>query len=121
MTPAVIGRDERIVSLIGLTVEANILTGVIITGYGIERDSGVKRLNPFLPERLRQEIEESLAFDGLTNSSLVHAHLAFARIMQEEGRQLAARHGFDYPAKLESTAIEYTMHELATMGIVEWG
>lgn len=121
LTPAVIGRDERIVSLIGLTVEVNLLTDVIITGYGIERDSGVKRLNPFLPAALRQEIEEALAFDGLTNSSLAQAHLALARIMQEEGRQLAARHGFEYPIKIETAALEYTMNELANIGVVEWG
>ena len=119
LTPAVIGRDERIVALMGLTIEVNILTEVIITGYGIPRDSGVKRLNPFLPEKLRLEIEEALAFDGLTNSSLVQAHLALARTMQEEGRQLATRHGFDYPVALETAALDYTARELAMLGVVE--
>jgi hypothetical protein len=121
LSPAVIGRDERIVALIGLTIMVNILTDVIITGYGIARDSGMKRLNPFLPEELRQEIEESLALDGLINSSLAQATLTLARIMQEEGRQLAARHGFEYPIEIETAALEYTMRELANIGVVEWG
>ena len=120
LTPAVIGRDERIVSLFGLTVEVNLLTDVIISGYGIARDSGVKRLNPFLPDEVRIEIEEALAFDGLTNGSLAQAHLALARIMQEEGRQLAHRHGFTYPVEVETAALEYTMRELAALGLVTW-
>jgi hypothetical protein len=118
LTPPVIGRDERIISLTGLAIESNILTDVIIQGYGIPRDSGVKRLNPFLPDALRQRIEEALALNGLTQSSLVQAHLALARIMQSEGRQIAARHYFDYPIELESAALEYAMQELAAMGVM---
>jgi hypothetical protein len=119
--PAVIGRDERIVALMGLSIEVTLLTDVIINGYGIERDSGVKRLNIFLPEELRIEIEEALAFDGLTNLSLAQAQLALARIMQEEGRQIATRHKFEYPVELETAALDYTARELAAIGIVEWG
>jgi hypothetical protein len=104
--------------LTGLAIESNILTDVIIQGYAIPRDSGVKRLNPFLPDALRQRIEEALALNGLTQSSLVQAHLALARIMQSEGRQIAARHYFDYPIELESAALEYAMQELAAMGVM---
>jgi hypothetical protein len=121
LTPAVIGRDERIVALMGLGIEVNILTDVLITGYGIERDSGVKRLNAFLPESLRLEIEEALALEGLTPISLAQAHLSLANIMHVEGRQIAARHGFDYPVELENAALEYTMNELSGVGIFEWG
>ena len=118
LTPAVIGREEHIVSLFGLGIEVNILSDVIINGYEVARDSGVKRLNPFLPATLRTKIEAALALDGLTNSSLVQAHLALARIMQEEGRKLATRHGFAYPVELETAALEYTMRELAMVGVV---
>lgn len=118
LTPPVIGRDERIVSLTGLAIESNILTDVIIQGYGIPRESGVKRLNPFLPNKLRQEIEAALDLNGLTISSLAQAHLALARIMQTEGRQIATRHHFDYPTELENAALEYTMQELAALGVV---
>jgi len=120
LLPTAIGRDERIVSLYGVNIEVTILTDVLISGYGIERDSGVKRLNPFLPEELRIEIEEALALEGLTRNSLAHCSLALARIMQEEGRQIAARHGFEYPVELESAVLEYTTAELALLGMLEW-
>jgi hypothetical protein len=120
LSPSVLGRDERIVSLIGLSITVNILTDIIIVGYGIPRDSGMKRLNPFLPAELRQEIEEALAFDGLTNSALAQATLTIARIMQEEGRQIAKQRGFEYPVEIETAALEYTMSELAMLGVVEW-
>ena len=120
LTPTAIGRDERIVSFFGISIDVMILTDVLISGYEIPRDSGVKRLNPFLPEGLRIEIEEALTFDGLTNNSLAQATLALARIMQVEGRQIASRHGFDYPAELETAVLEYVMPELAAIGIVDW-
>jgi Nucleotidyltransferase domain len=119
MTPVVAGRDERIVGLFGLTVEVNILTDVLISGYGIARDSGVKRLNPFLPEALRAEIEAALDWNGLTKRNLADAHLALARIMQREGRELATRHGFTYPLEIETAALQYTMRELAAVDVVE--
>jgi predicted nucleotidyltransferase len=124
LLPAVIGRDERIVTLVGLTVEVNILTDVLISGYGIAHDSGVKRLNPFLPEEARLEIENALAFsslnnEGLTNKGLADAHLALAQIMQEQGRQLATRHGFEYPTAVEDAVLQYTLNELTSLGIVD--
>ena len=117
LTPTVIGRDERIISLVGLTVEVNILTDLLITGYGIARDSGVKRLNPFLPPALRPQIEAALALQGLTQAGLAQAHLALARIMQAEGRHLATRHGFAYPVELEQAVLDYVTRELAAIGI----
>lgn len=119
LLPAVIGRQELIVSQQGLTVEVNVLTDVIILGEEIERDSGVKRLNPFLPDDQRQAIEAALALDGLTPQSLVNAHLALARIMQRTGRAIAARHGIDYPTDVENAALTYVERELAPLGLVE--
>ncbi len=117
LVPVVAARQERLIGLFGLTVEVNILTDVIISGYGIARDSGVKRLNPFLPDALRTEIEAALSWNGLTDGNLVNAHLALARIMQREGRKLAERYGFAYPAELETAALEYTERELAALGV----
>ncbi len=119
LTPAVIGRKELIVSQQGLAVEVSLLTEVILLGEEVERDSGVKRLNPFLPDDLRQEIEAALALDGLTQRSLVAAHLALARIMQRTGRALAARHGIDYPSEVENAALTYVERELAPLGLVD--
>jgi hypothetical protein len=119
LTPAVIGREEYIVAVVGLTVEVNLLTDVVITGYGIPRDSGVKRLNPFLPAGLRAEIEGALAFGALTGKSLTAAHLALARIMMREGRQLATQHGFAYPFKVEEAALGYIRRELLPLDMVD--
>lgn len=119
LTPVAIGRDERLVSLFGITIEFNILSDVIISGYGIARDSGVKRLNPFLPEELRAKIEDAVNFDGLTIPSLIRANFALARIMQEEGRKIAAQLGFEYPAAVERAALDYTKEELALLGYAE--
>ena len=119
LTPVVAGRDELLVGLFGLNIDVTVLTDVLITGYGIPRDSGVKRLNPFLPDALRIEIEEAVSIDGLTVNSLVRATLALAHIMQREGRKIATRHGFAYPAEIEKTAMDYAVSELTALGVVE--
>lgn len=119
LLPSVIGRDELIVSVQGLTIEVNHLIDVIILGGEIERDSGVKRLNPFLPDEQRQAIEAALALDGLDQQSLVNAHMALARIMQRIGPALAAHHGIDYPTDVENAALAYVERELAPLGLVE--
>ena len=105
LLPVVIGRDEKIVSFWGLSVEVNILTNVLIKGYRVARDAGVKKLNAFLPAETRTEIEGALALDGLTSSSLVTAHLALAGIMQQHGPAIAQAHGFAYPAVLEEVVL----------------
>ena len=79
----------------------------------------MKRLNPFLPDALRVEIEQAVSIQGLTVASLTQATLALARIMQREGRLLAARHSFEYPEELETAALAYTKGELAALGVVE--
>lgn len=119
MTPVVAGRNELLVGLFGLNIDVTVLSDVLITGYGIARDSGVKRLNPFLPDALRVEIEQAVSIQGLTVASLTQATLALARIMQREGRLLAARHSFEYPEELETAVLAYTKGELATLGVVE--
>jgi Streptomycin adenylyltransferase len=118
LLPVAIGRDELIVSRFGIAIEVNILTDVIILGYGIPRDSGVKRLNPFLPEPLRAKIEAALALAEMNTTSLTQSNLALVRIMQEEGRKIADLHGFEYPLAVERAALEYAMHEVALLGIV---
>lgn len=117
LTPSVVGRGERLVGVFGLGIEVTILTDVIIGGYGIARDSGVKRLNPFLPDGLRQRLEEAVAMDGLTDNGLLQAHMALAGIMQDEGRKIAERHGFDYPSDVETAALAYTKQEMSALGM----
>lgn len=114
--PSVVGRSELIVGFQGLSVEVGILTNVLLLGYGIERDRGVKNLNQFLPESCRAEIESAISMKGLTRESLMDANLALARLMARYGREFAATHRFDYPIELETAVMGYVHQELQLLG-----
>jgi hypothetical protein len=115
MLPVVLGRDERIVGHMGLTVEQGILVNVLLDGYAIPRDAGVKKLNPFLPVDLRRAVEDALSMPGLTLPALARAHLALAHIMQAHGPLIAQRHGFDYAQEIEYRVLTYVNQELARL------
>ena len=117
LVPVVAGREEHLVGFMGLNVEQGILVNVLLDGYGIARDAGVKKLNPFLPAELRDALEAALTMSDLSTRSLVTAHLALATIMQTHGPIIAARHGFAYPQALETSVLAYVDHELATLGL----
>ncbi len=117
LLPPVVGRKELIVSFAGLMVETNILTDVLISGYDIARDSGVKRLNAFLPDHTQQSIEDALLMQDLSQVSLAEAHMKLARIMTEHGRTIAAKHSYAYPDELEAAVLGYVYKELALLGI----
>lgn len=119
LTPAVTGRAELIIGVMGLGVEINLLTELLLTGYGIVRDTGVKNLNRFLPDDARQAIEAALTLDGLSQASLVQAHLSLARIVQKEGRTIAEKHQFAYPDALEAAVLRYVGQELTQLGLGE--
>lgn len=117
MLPAVIGRREYIVSFQGLNVELNLLLDILLRGSSVVRDTGVKRLNRYLPESLRTEIEAALALDGLSVEGLVRAHLALADILRVHGRTLAQSWDFAYPFELEEAALRYVADELGLLGL----
>lgn len=117
LLPSVIGRNELIIGLVGLTVEVNLLTEVLINGYEIARDSGVKRLNPFLPLDVQQAIESAVSTPGLSQASLAQAHLGLATIMREHGRIIASKHGYAYPQELEAAVIRYVQQELDLLSL----
>lgn len=117
LLPPVIGRNELIVALTGLTIETNILTDVLILGYGIVRESGVKRLNAFLPDHTQLAIEEALSMQGLSQRSLVAAQMKLVHMMQEHGRIIARKHSYAYPSELESAVLDYVFRELIHLGL----
>lgn len=117
LLPSVIGRNELITAFLGLTIETNLITDIILTGYGIARDCGVKNLNQFLPPELRQAIEAALSLQGLPPTSLTKAHLGLARIVQQQGHILAAKHQYAYPDGLEAAVLTYVSQELALLGL----
>lgn len=117
LTPAVAGRQELIVGLFGLGIEVNLLADILLSGYGIVRNRGVKNLNGFLTADVRQEIEQAISMQGLSQESLVRAHLALAGVAQTHGRIIAARHHFEYPVELERAVLDYVHKELALLAI----
>ena len=117
LVPVVAGREEHIVGFMGLNVEQGILVNVLLDGYGIARDAGVKKLNPFLPAELRRALEDALTMPDLSTGSLVTAHLALATIMRTHGPVIAARHGIVYPQALEESVLAYVDQELAALGL----
>lgn len=119
LLPSVIGRHELITAFLGLSVETNLVTDILLTGYGIARDHGVKNLNQFLPQDLRQAIEAVLSLHGLSPTSLTRAHFGLARIVQQQGRLIADKHHYEYPERLEAAVLAYVSKELALLGLHE--
>jgi hypothetical protein len=115
LLPTVAGRQEYIVAFQGLNVELNLLLEILQRGHEVVREAGVKRLNDSLPGTTRAEIEAALALARLDRAALVAAHLKLADIVRVEGRQLAARWGFVYPAALEEAVLSYVARELAQL------
>lgn len=117
LSPSVLGRAELITAFFGLGIMSTLLADVLIAGYEIPRDSGVKRLNDYLPGHLRTEIEAALDLHGLHAQEQLRATLALAAVMQREGRSVAARHGLVYPAELEAAVLDYVGREMALLGL----
>jgi predicted nucleotidyltransferase len=112
LLPTVIGREERIVAFQGLNVELNLLINILFKGYRIERDAGIKKLNAFLPEEARTEIEQALSTVHISDGGLAPAHISLARLTAKYGRIAAGNYGFEYPDRLEAAVVKYVYAEL---------
>ncbi len=112
LLPAGVGRSELIIGVFGLGIEINLLSEILLSGYGITRDRGVKHLNEYLPGDSRHQLEAALSMNGLTVAAMAKAHLALARIVQQEGPNIAQRHGFAYPIALERAVLAYVQAEM---------
>jgi len=112
LLPTVIGRRELLVAFTGLNVELGLITEILMAGYGVQRERGVKILNPYLGDTRCAELEAALQLNGLTVESLVVANRALAEIVRTQGPLIARRHGFVYPATLEKAVLRYVAHEL---------
>ena len=117
LLPSVVGREEFITGFMGLTVEVNLLVDVLLSGYTIARNRGVKNLNQFLPTDIRHVLEAALSMDALSAASLAQAHLTLSQIMQQHGPLIAAQHEYAYPTDLEGAVLRYVHHELALLGL----
>jgi hypothetical protein len=117
LTPSVVGRDELLVSLSGLGLEVKLLTDILVDGYEAPRDSGVKKLNAFLPGETREALESALHRIEMTQRSMAASHLQLAAILREHGPIIAERQSFAYPHELEQAVLAHVAYELKLIGI----
>ena len=115
--PTVLGREEHIAGFMGTTFVVMSLTEVLIIGNGKQRDRGVKNINDFLPEVLREEIETALTIQSVNRESIARVHLRLATIMQRCGPDIAKQHGATYPFALEKAVLSYVARELQVLGL----
>ena len=115
--PTVLGREERIAGFMGTTFAVMSLTEVLIVGSGNQRDRGVKNINAFLPQVLREEIEDALTMPSINRESIAKAPLRLSAIMQRYGPDIAKQHGVIYPLPLEKAVLNYIARELKILGL----
>ena len=115
--PTVLGRDEYISGFMGSTFLVMSLTEVLIIGNGNQRDRGVKNINAFIPQALREEVETALPAQSLNRESIAKANLRLTAIMQQHGPDIAEQHGVVYPLALEKAVLNYISRELQILGL----
>ena len=115
--PTVLGREERIAGFMGTTFAVMSLTEVLIIGSGNQRDRGIKNINAFLPQVLREEIEAALTLPSLNREGIAKAPLRLAAIMRRYGPDIAKQHEVIYPFALEKAVLNYVSRELQILGL----
>ena len=115
--PTVLGREECIAGFMGTTFAVMSLTEVLIIGSGNQRERGVKNINAFVPQVLREEIETALRMQSINRESIAKAHLRLAAIMQRLGSDIAKQYGVIYPLALEKAVLNYISRELQILGL----
>lgn len=115
--PTVLGREEYIAGSMGTTFVVMSLTEVLIIGNGKQRDRGVKNINIFIPQAIREEIETALTTQSIDRESIAKAHLRLANIMQRCGPDIAEQYGLIYPFALEKAVVNYVSRELQVLGL----
>lgn len=115
--PTVLGREERIAGSMGTTFAVMSLIEVLIIGSGNRRDRGVKNINAFVPDVIREDIEAALTLQRLNREGIAKVHLRLAAIMQRDGPDIAKQHGVVYPLALEKAVLSYISRELQILGL----
>ncbi|MDE0683865.1 MAG: hypothetical protein OXI63_13185, partial [Candidatus Poribacteria bacterium] len=113
----VLGREEHIAGFMGTTFVVMSLTEVLIIGNGKQRNRGIKNINAFIPQVIREEIETALTMEGTDRESIAKAHLRLTTIMQRWGPDIAEQHGLTYPFALEKAVLNYVSRELQILGL----
>ncbi len=117
MLPVVIGRDERVKGVVGSALAADALAEALVYGGSGSRNAGVKRLNEFIPDTWREELEEALLDAGSARVDIANTQLRLAALMQQHGRAVAARHAVEYPEAFEAAAVRYVRADLERLDV----
>jgi predicted nucleotidyltransferase len=117
LLPAVLGRNETLVAVQGLSTELGLITELLIAGSETRRDRGVRNLNAYLPPETRRRLEHTAALPNLSLQALADAHLSLATLVHIEGPALAERFSFAYPEALEETVTTCVQAELQLLGL----
>lgn len=115
--PTALGREEYISGFMGTTFAVMSLIEILIIGSGNQRDRGIKNINAFLPQVLREEIEEALTMPSINREDIAKAPLRLTAIMQRYGPDIAKQHGVVYPLALEKAVLNYISKELQILGL----
>ena len=115
--PTVLGREERIAGFMGTTFAVMSLTEVLIIGSGKQRDRGVKNINAFVSQVLREEVEDALTMPSVSREGIAKAHLRLTAMMQRYGPDIAKQHDAVYPLALEKAVLNYVSRELRILGL----
>jgi predicted nucleotidyltransferase len=102
----VLGRDERIVANQGIGVVREQLVALMLAERGVRRNSGVKRLNPFLSDEQRATLE-SIPTAGTDPADIIAANQYICREFITRGTALAERTGGEWPTEFVDATLAH--------------
>lgn len=112
LAPVGFGRGEWIVGQQGVGLLRGMLVDLMLEANGVPRSArGAKRLNGFLSEDQRAELE-ALAPPRAERQSLIDAQGQIARLFLAHARPLAERLGAPWPAAFEAATRDHLRREL---------
>lgn len=112
LAPVSIGREEWLVGQQGVELLRGMLVELTLEANGVPRSArGAKRLNAFLSEDQRAELE-ALVPPQAGRQSLIDAEGEIARLFLARARPLAERLGATWPAAFETATRDHLRREL---------
>lgn len=112
LAPVSFGRGEWIVGQQGVELLRGMLVELMLEENAVPRSArGAKRLNAFLSDEQRKELE-GLVPPRAERQSLIDAQGEIGRLFLARGRPLAERLGAPWPAAFEAATHDYLRREL---------
>lgn len=111
LLPVVLGRGEYVAGALGAGLLQQLLVRLMLEDVEVPDRGGALHLAPLLPPD-RYAALAALPPLAATRPAVLGFHLACARLFLPLGRELAARTGADWPADLETAALDHLRREL---------